>query len=255
MTILQRWKNTALHNKALVGTSVLMAFGTLFYAAAAVFQIWLMQQNAKDSAAQVDRLVDATNKAISSSVAAGDASTEKALKGSRESVDAALAYNQGELRKILEQNRGALEASVTQSQASLNNTLAISQLDQRAWVGVAEFATVGGTESFEDGKRTFAYKTVQIAIRNSGKTPAVNLGAVTLQTTRDWGEKIGDYDAVVEESNRERQGASSKMLEDMIRRFPDHADEFRARDKEMRETISGADPTSFPPDKCLHLES
>jgi hypothetical protein len=79
MTLLQRWRQTALHNKALVITSVLVAFGTVFYAGAAAFQIWLMKESMDDSAIQQQRLVAATNNAISKAVSESSASLKDAL--------------------------------------------------------------------------------------------------------------------------------------------------------------------------------
>lgn len=64
MTILQRWRQTALHNKALVLSGVLTAFATVFYAAAAAFQVWFLNENTKQAAKQTDNLVKAMNKSI-----------------------------------------------------------------------------------------------------------------------------------------------------------------------------------------------
>ena len=68
MKILQRWKQTALHNKALVVTSILVAIGTLFYTGAAIFQYCLMKQSAieqlnlmkqtaKENSEQIDKQI------------------------------------------------------------------------------------------------------------------------------------------------------------------------------------------------------
>jgi hypothetical protein len=60
MKIFQRWQQTTLANKGLVFSSVLMAFGTLFYAAAAVVQVCIMKQNASDVSAQTEKLIKAS---------------------------------------------------------------------------------------------------------------------------------------------------------------------------------------------------
>ena len=52
MNLLQRWKNTTIANKALVVTSGLMAFGTLFYAGAAILQVCIMKQTARETSTQ-----------------------------------------------------------------------------------------------------------------------------------------------------------------------------------------------------------
>ena len=61
MKLWQRWRQTAIHNKALVLTSVLVAFGTLFYAGVAVFQVWLMVENGKHTDQQIGRVIDNVN--------------------------------------------------------------------------------------------------------------------------------------------------------------------------------------------------
>ncbi|MGA2525747.1 MAG: hypothetical protein ABSF79_03920 [Smithellaceae bacterium] len=57
MILFERWKKTAIHNKALVLTGFLVAFGTLFYAGAAVFQYCLMKDTAKAAAEQTKILI------------------------------------------------------------------------------------------------------------------------------------------------------------------------------------------------------
>lgn len=52
---------TAVHNKALVITSILVAFGTLFYACAAVFQVWLMSESSKHTDEQIGRIISNIN--------------------------------------------------------------------------------------------------------------------------------------------------------------------------------------------------
>jgi hypothetical protein len=61
MTIWQRWRQTAIHNKALVLTSILVAFGTLFYAGAAAFQLWLMNQSNKHTDQQIGTIIGNLN--------------------------------------------------------------------------------------------------------------------------------------------------------------------------------------------------
>ena len=49
MNLRQRWKQTSLPNKLLVITGALVAFGTLFYAGAAVVQIWILEESVQQS--------------------------------------------------------------------------------------------------------------------------------------------------------------------------------------------------------------
>jgi multisubunit Na+/H+ antiporter MnhC subunit len=59
MTIRERWRKTTVANQAVVFTSVLVAFGTVFYAVSAACQVSIMKQASTDSAAQVERLTSA----------------------------------------------------------------------------------------------------------------------------------------------------------------------------------------------------
>src|SRR5579862_4515411 len=112
MTLLERWKKTSLPNKLLVETGALVAFGTLFYAAAAFVQVHLMKQSAKDSAEQVERLVGSTDTAI-----------DKAVKSSTDALSAALQQNRQSLDTAISQAKSALDASAKQSQAALDASI------------------------------------------------------------------------------------------------------------------------------------
>lgn len=185
----------------------------------------------KGSSVQTDRLIEKSD-SIANSMAAS-------VKQSQTALDETLKQNLATLARTLAQGRAALDTSID-----------ASHLDQRAWVGVAEFATISG-EQTPDGK-TFSFKGVQIAIRNSGKTPAINLSAVTMQTTRDWRDKkIGDYDVVIAEFNRNREESSAKLLSEMIQRNPQMAETIRAREKEMRDMEAQAMADLFPAGQVL----
>jgi hypothetical protein len=82
MKLLQRWKQTALHNKALVLTGVLVAAGTLFYAGAATFQIYLMKSTAEQATLQTERFIVEANR-ISNSM-------EKTLEQSKKALGASI---------------------------------------------------------------------------------------------------------------------------------------------------------------------
>ena len=92
MTLLQRWKNTALHNKALVWASILVAFGTLFYAGAAVFQICMMKHLARDSSSQTDKLI-AKADIIASSISTMVTDNKAALSDNKEAINNTLKEN------------------------------------------------------------------------------------------------------------------------------------------------------------------
>ncbi len=133
MKLLQRWKNTALHNKALVLTSVLVAFGTIFYASAAGYQVWLLVESGRHSDEQLGRVIDNANWLARSADAA-----EKQL-----------------------------EQSILQESSNAKSTIGAAQeqmrLDQRAWVG----ATAINVVAVEGQPLRF-----DILYTNSGKTIA-----------------------------------------------------------------------------------
>jgi hypothetical protein len=104
MKLLQRWKQTAIHNKALVLTSVIVASGTLFYAAAAIFQLYLMDSAAKRSADQTERLI---------------------VEMGRQSQS---------MKDAAEANKKAVELAAQ----SIKATQEQFRLDQRAWISVSK---------------------------------------------------------------------------------------------------------------------
>ena len=154
MTIAQRWRQVSLPNKAIVFTSVMVAAGTLFYAVMAACQVAIMNTSARESASQVDKVVDATNTSI-----------EKAVKASASAIDTAIQKNKEALDEALTQNRNELRESIRQSKAALDTSIQASRLDQRAWVGVDKSYITRMSDPFVS----------YVDLRNTGKTPAYNL--------------------------------------------------------------------------------
>jgi hypothetical protein len=136
MKLWQRWKMTAIHNKALVLTSVLVAFGTLFYAAAAGFQVWLMVEGGKHTDEQIGRVIRNVNWMARSM----DLSQKAAQQG--------------------------IEASETQSQNALKATQDQMRLDERAWVVLRG---AGPAPQLDQPWN------LTVVFANTGKTPAKNV--------------------------------------------------------------------------------
>jgi hypothetical protein len=137
MKIWQRWKQTAIHNKALVLTSIIVAAGTLFYAGAAAFQVWLMIKGGQHTDEQIGWVIGNVNWLA-------------------RSVDLS--------QKMTQQ---AIQANEEQSRKSLQATIDNFHLDQRAWLGVEDF---GLSEPIQDGKYD-----IYLKLFNSGKSPALNV--------------------------------------------------------------------------------
>ena len=153
MTIWQRWKQTALHNKAMVLSSVLMAFGTLFYTGAAIVQIYMFQQSTKQASDQADKLIAAASQIKTAAWQ---------FKGSAQGIDGNVGNAVGKLQGQVDQ----IKRSATAAENSVQATRDQIRLDQRAWVG-------SGDTAF-----TIAVGTpikVVLTLKNVGKTPAVDL--------------------------------------------------------------------------------
>jgi hypothetical protein len=155
VTIFQRWKQTALHNKALVLTGSIVALGTVVSTGAVTFQLWMAKENNKSTSGQIEKLIGAAN--IQANAATNFA-------------DSASHINLGIERAVDKLN---LQATATtrlsrDSEIANNNFLEAD----RPWM--AAFVSV---TNFDIGKKpTFA-----ITFANTGKRPA----RVDLTATRE----------------------------------------------------------------------
>jgi len=61
MKLWQRWKQTTVANQAMVATSVLIAFGTLFYAGAAVVQLCMIRESGRHTDEQIGYIIGNIN--------------------------------------------------------------------------------------------------------------------------------------------------------------------------------------------------
>ncbi len=241
-----RWRKVSLPNKLTVFCTFIIALATVWYAIVARQQWEAMTaqlDQIKSGSAQTDRLIAATKNLVTA--AASQAESAAAQSGSMKDLA------QRALAQATASNRLATEAkrSADISQAAMEAGIKATQLDQRAWVGLSEFATVGGAQS-ADG-RTFSFQSVRIAVRNSGRTPAINLSVVLMQTMLPRGQAVGDYDTFTTEFNRRREEESAKLTADEIKRNPEMADRIRARDREHRALLSRAEHDLFPAGQVL----
>ena len=148
MDIFQRWKQAALHNKALVISGALVAFGTFFYAAAAAVQVYILKTTAAQSSEQISQLA-------------------AKAQGIIDTMNRALSDSRTSIARAFDENKRALDASQSQSKHALDATVTHFRLDQRAWLGTREFRTL----EFSKDKGLL----VDIIFSNSGKTPAKNV--------------------------------------------------------------------------------
>jgi hypothetical protein len=58
----EKWSRTHIANRLMVWTTAVVAFGTLFYAGAAVFQVYMQKRSADETAKQTDKLIVAAER-------------------------------------------------------------------------------------------------------------------------------------------------------------------------------------------------
>lgn len=158
MKLIQRWKQTAIHNKALVFSGVVVAFGTVFYAMIAVVQVGLMNRADRQSSEQAAKVILEANRIATS--------MENSIRQNQTAIDKAAEANQRAIEASNAQNRKLVGATIAQSKAALQATIDSSRNDQRAWVGTEWAANPAISEGI-----TIQYK---IRVFNVGKTPALN---------------------------------------------------------------------------------
>lgn len=170
MTLLQRWKQTALHNKALVLTGVIVALGTVFGTGAAIFQVCLANQTNKQTSAQIGRLIDAANTQASASqrnaeAAEGFATTSKAAV--EEFKKAAAQSVAASAKEAANAERAIVEAT--------NNSKVALRVSQRPYL------TVENVRFDPPIDPTNNPSFIKFDLHNSGRTPAINvIKAVTV---------------------------------------------------------------------------
>jgi hypothetical protein len=179
MNIRQRWRQTALHNKALVLIGVLTAFGTLFYTAAAIVQIRLFERSADESSRQTDKLIQA---AQTQATAAQQivAASERNAAAAQEFATNAGYINAGVGNAVtklgiqagqIETSRKSAEES---SHKALQTTIDNFQNDQRAWVGIQSIVCECYMTE-QPGSTQMNRGPVQVFMINTGKTPALRV--------------------------------------------------------------------------------
>jgi hypothetical protein len=180
MNIFQRWKQTALHNKALVLTGAIVAVGTLVYTGAAISQYCLMKQTAKEQY----NLMKQTAKEQYNLM-------KQTAKENSDQIEKIIA----EARDIAATGKESLE----QSKRALDSGIEISRKDQRAWVGMME---INPKWKNTDGKPLFikegARYHVGVTIVNSGRTPALKVRARMRLMSFPDNKFVTDYDNVKE---------------------------------------------------------
>jgi hypothetical protein len=146
MNIFQRWKQTALHNKALVLTGAIVALGTVLSTAAVISQVCLARQNNRNTSQQIEKLINAAN-------IQGSAATSFADSATRINLGIGGAVDKLNLQ-VAAATRLARDLEIAN-----NNILEADRPWMEAFISVA---------NFEVGKKAI----FSFTFTNSGKRPA-----------------------------------------------------------------------------------
>jgi TolA-binding protein len=173
MPLRQRWQQTSLPNKLMIGASLLMAFGTLFYAAVAVFQYRMMREQSETTKAQLEAMRQQSN------TIQGQLDTMKDQASTMREQTDTLKDSLTETQKIVRQNEQAVKAagiSAGAAQTSANATVEGARIAGRA-LSIGNRPYVGATVTVANlGDDKIPVFT--ISLTNAGNTPARDLHAV-----------------------------------------------------------------------------
>ena len=154
MRLVQRWKQTSLPNKALVSTSVLVAFGTLFYAGAAAWQVCIMRTSAQQSSEQTAKLIQ---------------QAEKNAKAAEDFAKAAQSQSDEMAQLVSKSGNQATStnALAVQARRSADTSDLALKLQTRPWMGIERINVDGNVEAGGTLK-------VSIVFKNWGLSPSLH---------------------------------------------------------------------------------
>ena len=129
----------------------------------------------------------------------GSAQTDRLIEKADSIAKTMVASNvqqKAAMNETMRQNRDALAKTIAQSKTALDASIESSRFDQRAWLSIAGVQTTGG--NITNGK--FTFKSVTIVIRNTGKTPAidVNRACCYLTTEPFFAKTVPSFDGETE---------------------------------------------------------
>jgi hypothetical protein len=155
MTIFQRWKQTALHNKALVLTGVIVAVGTLFGTGAAIFQVAITRENNHNTSEQVQQLINAAN--IQARAATNNAEAANKFATSADGINKQAEASVKEVRKLADE-----------AKQSSNTAKRALDASSRAWIAPSNAYFT--SEIAKNVPLSF-----EVQYRNIGKSPALDV--------------------------------------------------------------------------------
>lgn len=197
------------------------AWGAFVAALAYVTVAGMQFREMREQTAQLFRQAEVENAGASHRAVEVD----RQLKIAEQQAEAALGQARAAAKnaKAAENNvvavRKGIEESSKRSKEALEATIDNFHQEQRAWVGIIGVNTEGGVADND----SFAFKSVQAVIRNSGKTPALKLsGECCMIDMRKWDDPIPDYDTEVREGEKKRIESRQQFQMRMEERTKQH---------------------------------
>lgn len=184
MNVFQRWKQTTVANKALVISSGLMAFGTIFYAGAAIVQVYIMKQSARNSSLQTEQLIKASDR---------NADAAESFSKSADAINTQTEKAVGEFHKLAKATEISINAARKSAKDALDASVAQSTLDRRPWVGL-QLLQCNNCRIDTDGSLVIG--DLSAVLVNTGKTPAIDMVVSYTFIATKASDPIPTYDAI-----------------------------------------------------------
>ncbi len=171
------WKRTHIANRLMVWTTAVVAFGTLFYAGAAIWQIHVLKLSAQQQAEQTNRLIAAAERAATIANTAAD----DAHRANEEMLNKAERLTHAN-EEIVKTATKQANASMSQASTAKRGTDIAEETLKTEWrpsLGVL----VAIMKDAEVGKPA----EVDVVFQNFGRSPAKNMTTIT---TTWWGTQV-----------------------------------------------------------------
>jgi hypothetical protein len=222
---------------------LVFAFAVMFFAGAQ----WITGcQNNASTAQQTDQLILAAWINVISAqqnVAASqrNATAAERFSQSAASINEGVSGAVGKLQFQAEKMDASRLSSEADSRKALQATIDNFHQEQRAWVGIEIILqSIDPKESFGANSIQFAHASVNL--RNTGKTPALNVEYNWEVDTRPgeykFEDDIPDYDTMKASEKAAKSAALNSVLDQVLNsklaQDPTHADQIRAEDRADR---------------------
>jgi hypothetical protein len=200
-----------------------MAFGTLFYAAAAVVQIHLLDRSSEESSLQTDQLIIAAK--INALATKDNAAAAQSFAASAQKINEGIGDAVIKLQAQADAMETARRSTDTGAQNALQAAIDNFHQEQRAWVGIDIIPApidpkAGGIIN---------QASVTVVAHNSGRTPAlgVNISWEMAEDSYGFTDEVPDYDEMMAAKKAARDAMFAQAWESRIARDPANAARLR----------------------------